>query len=108
MWIASFFKFIAANLSLTQAVTAISPRYGVFFFRVGKDALNGLRTQRVGFLANVRMPHALRALYVIMPDMCVPSTNTTSGDRYPARATSSRIQRNTPSMTSAVKRWQNA
>ena len=25
-----------------------------------------------------------------------PSTNTTSGDRYPARATSSRIHRNTP------------
>lgn len=29
LWIASFFKFIAANLSLTQAVTAVSPRYGV-------------------------------------------------------------------------------
>ena len=29
LWIANFFKFIAANLSLTQAVTAGSPRYGV-------------------------------------------------------------------------------
>ena len=29
LWMASFFKFIAANLSLTQAVTAGSPRYGV-------------------------------------------------------------------------------
>ena len=43
--------------------------HGVFFFRVGKDALNGLRTQRVGFLANVRMPHVLRAFYVVVPDM---------------------------------------
>ena len=29
LWMASFFKFIAANLSLTQAVTAGSPRYSV-------------------------------------------------------------------------------
>lgn len=29
LWIASFFKFITANLSLTQAVTAVSPQYGV-------------------------------------------------------------------------------
>ena len=29
LWIASFFKFIVANLSLTQAVTAGSPQYGV-------------------------------------------------------------------------------
>ena len=43
--------------------------HGVFFFRVGKDALNGLRTQRTGFLANVRMPHLLRALYVVVPDV---------------------------------------
>ena len=43
--------------------------HGVFFFRVGKDALNGLRTQRVGFLSNVRMPHVLRAFYVVVPDM---------------------------------------
>ena len=40
--------------------------------------------------------------------MCVPSTNTTSGDRYPARATSSSTQRNMPSIISAVKRWQKA
>lgn len=43
--------------------------HGVFFLRVGKNALNGLRTQRVGFLANVRMPNVLRALYVVVPDM---------------------------------------
>ena len=43
--------------------------HGVFFLRVGKDALNGLRTQRVGFLANVRMSHVLRSFYVVVPDM---------------------------------------
>ena len=43
--------------------------HGVFFFRVGKDALNGLRTQRVGFLARRRMPKVLRSFYVDVPDM---------------------------------------
>ena len=43
--------------------------HGVFFLRVGKDALNGLRTQRVACLAKRRMPHVLRALYVVVPDM---------------------------------------
>ena len=43
--------------------------HGVFLLRVGKDALNGLRTQRVGFLANRRMPHVLRSFYVVVPDM---------------------------------------
>ena len=41
----------------------------MFFLRVGKDALNGLRTQRVGFLAKRRMPKVLRAFYVVVPDM---------------------------------------
>ena len=40
--------------------------------------------------------------------MCVPSTNTTSGDRYPAWATSSSIHRNTPSITSPVNRCRKA
>ena len=43
--------------------------HGVFFLRVGKDALNGLRTQRVACLAKRRMPHVLCALYVVVPDM---------------------------------------
>ena len=43
--------------------------HGVFFLRVGKDALNGLRTQRAGFLAKRRMPKVLRAFYVVVPDM---------------------------------------
>ena len=43
--------------------------HGVFFLRVGKDALNGLRTQRVACLANRRMPHVLRSFYVVVPDM---------------------------------------
>ena len=43
--------------------------HGVFFLRVGKDALNGLRTQCVGFLANRRMPKVLRSFYVVVPDV---------------------------------------
>ena len=44
--------------------------HGVFFFRVGKDALNGLRTQRVGFSCQCRrMSHVLRSFYVVVPDM---------------------------------------
>ena len=43
--------------------------HGVFFFRVGKDALNGLQTQRIGFLANGRVSDTLHAFYIVVPDM---------------------------------------
>ena len=50
--------------------------HGVFFFRVRKDALNGLGTQGVGCFAKRRMPDVLRAFYVILPDMARHSFGT--------------------------------
>ena len=41
----------------------------LFFFRVGKDALNCLQTQRIGFLANGRVSDTLRAFYIVVSDM---------------------------------------
>ena len=43
----------------------------VFFFRICKDALNGLRTQGVGRFAKRRVPDVLRSFYVRMPDVAL-------------------------------------
>ena len=74
LWIASFFQIHRGKFELDPGANRGQPSiwritHGVFFLRVGKDALNGLRTQRVACLAKRRMPHVLRALYVVVPDM---------------------------------------
>ena len=43
--------------------------HGVFFFRVRKDALNGLGAQGVGCFAKRRMPDVFRPFQVILPDV---------------------------------------
>ena len=41
----------------------------VFLFGVRKDALNRLRTQRIGCFAERRMPDVLSSLQILLPDM---------------------------------------
>ena len=48
----------------------------VFLFRVRKDPLNVLRTQRIGCFAKRRMPDIFRPIYVILPDVARHSFST--------------------------------
>ena len=71
---ASFFRFMAANLSLTHLVncghaSVVCITHGVFLFRIRKDPFNGFFPLRINPFALLILPDALHNVQIFLPDV---------------------------------------